>query len=87
MNTSTDCKGCSASVKVPQREIDRIVAELCQDKNVPLTDQNTYLSRMAICKKCEDLLYGTTCRHCGCFISVRARFAEKNCPGIPEKWQ
>lgn len=81
-----NCKGCRASVRIPQKEIDRIISEHFAGADVELADAATYSLRMAVCRICEDLVYGTTCRHCGCLVAVRAKIAGKECPAHSGKW-
>ncbi len=83
------CAGCERSValRVAPREVERIVADyLRAHPEVHLADAATRTRRLALCEECPDLLFGTTCRHCGCFVDVRARLAEKACPAVPERW-
>ncbi len=82
-----NCKGCRASVRIPQKEIDRIISEHFAGEDVALADDATYSLRMAVCQICEDLVYGTTCRHCGCLVAVRAKIAGKGCPAYSDKWE
>jgi len=74
------CKACAASVRIPPREVERILAEFLREHPQRLAEDETYTLRLASCRRCPDLLYGTTCRHCGCLVAVRARLAEKHCP-------
>lgn len=74
------CKGCRASVRLKPGEVDRIVAEYLLEHPGSLADETLYRSRLANCRACEDLQYGTTCRHCGCLVEVRARLLDKICP-------
>lgn len=80
------CKGCLASVRLAPGEVQRILAEYFDGRAVPQVDDAAYHARLAVCSSCPDLLYGTTCRHCGCLVAVRAKLAEKSCPATPSRW-
>lgn len=81
-----ECKACRISVRVSPAEVRRIISQYTQGQDVRLTDDTEADRRLAICADCPDLQYGTTCRHCGCLVPVRARLADKGCPGLPAKW-
>ena len=82
------CRGCSASVRLKSGEVERILAEYLASRAEPvaLTDERTYAHRLVVCRDCPDLLYGTTCRHCGCLVAVRAKLADKRCPAASPRW-
>jgi len=41
--------------------------------------------RMSICKACPEMLkFTTSCKKCGCFMNVKTRLAESECP--LQKW-
>ncbi len=35
--------------------------------------------RLEVCKKCEYLALGSTCKLCGCFVHLKARYAAASC--------
>ena len=74
------CRGCAASVRVSRREVERILSEYLRENPQQLADDATSAARLAACRACPNLDYGTTCRHCGCLVDVRARLAAKHCP-------
>lgn len=88
--SADDCKGCerSVSVRVPESEVERLLAaHLRANPLQSRADDEVYGQRVAICRACPDLKYaGTTCRHCGCLVAVRARVKEKSCPAVPARW-
>lgn len=86
MNRPTECKGCGVTVRIPPAEIERILAEYLRRNPGHVADDATYAARLAICAECADLEYGTTCRHCGCLVAVRAKLADKPCPAPIPKW-
>lgn len=88
MNAIDDgCKGCSASVRLAPGEVERILAGYFQGRPYAVVDDATYQHRLDACRGCPSLQYGTTCKHCGCLVAVRARLADKACPGMVSMWQ
>ena len=85
-----DCKGCERStlVNVPEREVERLLAVyLAAHPHERVADDRTYADRLAICRSCPDVQFsGTTCRHCGCLVAVRAKLADKACPAPTPRW-
>jgi hypothetical protein len=86
VSQGTDCKGCRGTVRLAQGEVQRLLAEYLRGSEAQVVDEETYARRMAVCGECEDLQYGTTCRHCGCLVAIRAKLADKACPGLPTRW-
>ncbi|MGC4033465.1 MAG: alpha-L-arabinofuranosidase C-terminal domain-containing protein [Tepidisphaeraceae bacterium] len=88
--TESECKGChrSAALHVPEREVQRLLADyLAGHPNERVTDDQTYATRLSECRVCPDVRYGgTTCRHCGCLVAVRAKLADKTCPAPAARW-
>ena len=74
------CKGCSASVRLKQSEVDRILADYLRENEAPLVSDVTYAGRLRVCRECSKLQYGTTCSHCGCLVQVMAKLRDKHCP-------
>lgn len=84
---SADCKGCSASVRLAAGEVERLVADYLRGvPDAALTDDNRAAARLAACRACPDLRYGTTCRHCGCLVEVRVRLSDKSCASVTPRW-
>lgn len=79
MSSANTCKGCQATVRVSQGELDRILAGLHLEQAAQVDDAE-YRRRLAECQACAALEYGTTCRFCGCLVQVRAKLEEKHCP-------
>jgi len=75
-----ECKGCSASVRLKQSEVERILADYLQENPAPLVSDVTYADRLRLCRDCSKLQYGTTCSHCGCLVQVMAKLKDKYCP-------
>lgn len=47
-------------------------------------EEDTYENRLKICKLCDSLINGM-CKHCGCFVEMRAAIRTNSCPY--KKWQ
>lgn len=47
------------------------------------TEASLYEERLGICKQCESLVNGM-CKHCGCFVEMRAAVQKNYCPY--KKW-
>jgi hypothetical protein len=74
------CKGCRESVEATPEAIRRFIDKIERSGRIPLSSAEDYERRLAACRRCEALQFGTTCRYCGCFVEVRARLAESGCP-------
>lgn len=74
------CKGCSASVRLSPEEIKKLFGETLRVRDVKTVSNEEYQRRLAICRSCESLQYGTTCIHCGCIVEIRAKLAASGCP-------
>ena len=79
MREST-CKGCSASVRLKQSEVDRILANYLHENPAPHVSDAIYADRLRVCRDCSQLQYGTTCSHCGCLVQVMAKLRDRQCP-------
>lgn len=58
-------------------------------KNLPdeeRTEESVYQNRLKACAGCSEYLNGM-CRHCGCFVALRAAVRRQSCPGIPKRWE
>jgi len=80
MAEGTGCRGCSASVHLPEIEVERVVAAYAQRHPYDVADDATYRHRLGECARCEHLRFGTTCGHSGALVRARARAASKDCP-------
>ena len=84
------CPGCerSSRLRLAPGEVDRILADYLRDRpDEPVADDTVVSARMAACGTCPDLQFGgTTCRHCGCLVAVRAKLARKDCPAPVSRW-
>ncbi|MGE5608238.1 MAG: DUF6171 family protein [Bacillota bacterium] len=86
MRDQAECKGCGVSVRLSDAEVQRILAEYFQGREIATVDDAEYERRLTICRACDQFEYGTTCRHCGCLVQVRAKLADQTCPHIPSQW-
>jgi hypothetical protein len=83
---SAGCPGCGISVGLASGELERIVAEYFRGDAPPLAAVDEAERRLALCDTCPDLLYGGTCRHCGCLVEVLSRLADRACPAPAPRW-
>jgi len=87
MSQTETCRGCVRIVNLAPGEVDRILAAVLRDEPAAsLADDATYQDRLVECSGCGDLRHGTTCRHCGCLVAVRAKIAGKYCPAPQPRW-
>ncbi len=90
MTAETDCIGCRRAerLRLAPGEVARLLsAYLAANPTAPLADDATATARLTVCRSCPALRHGgTTCRHCGCLVDIRARLSEKKCPAIPPRW-
>ena len=47
---------------------------------LPIVSDDQYESRMSECRKCANLTMEQRCSACGCFVTVKGRWAEQKCP-------
>lgn len=80
MRNTAECEGCALSVHMSEAEIEEIFGKTMGVKQVKTVSEDEYKRRMALCKGCDCLLYGTTCRHCGCIVQLKAKLAAAKCP-------
>jgi len=74
------CKGCRASVRLAPAPLRQLLDESLLAHPQPTADEPTVAARLAACRACPDLRYGTTCQHCGCLVEIRAHLAAGCCP-------
>lgn len=77
------CKGClikDADTKKQYQSMFDYIAGL--DEEIK-TNHQVYEVRLHICKGCESLINGM-CKHCGCFVEMRAAITKNSCPY--QKW-
>jgi hypothetical protein len=81
-----DCPGCGLSVRLSKGEIERILFEYYQGRTPALAAAEEAGRRLSICVSCQDLVYGSTCRHCGCLVELRTSLADASCPAPEPRW-
>ena len=86
----TLCPGCERSelLHLAPGEVERILTLYLRDRpGEPVADDVMVSARMEACRTCPDIQFGgTTCRHCGCLVAVRAKLAKKDCPAPVSRW-
>lgn len=80
MSGAAACKGCGVTIRVPEREVRRILDAYLAEHPQAVAADGEYARRLSCCRACPELLDGTTCRHCGCLVAVRAKLAAQECP-------
>lgn len=80
MEVQTNCKGCSGNVRMTSEEIKRKYVDPLKLNPGRVVGDEEYHRRLSICHNCPSLEYGTTCRHCGCLVQVKALLADSRCP-------
>ena len=78
------CKKCLIRDMADGEEIFRNLYEYIEslDEEIKASDK-VYQSRLACCMECDSLLSGM-CRHCGCYVELRAAVEKNACP--IKKW-
>lgn len=80
MTETKGCKGCTESVRLTEAEIETIFGRNMKVKAVKLVSEEIYAERMQTCSECPALQYGTTCKHCGCLVQIKAKLIASQCP-------
>lgn len=81
MRQMDNCKGCSKSVRASFDDIRANIKEYILMINPDdCVSDDIYQKRLNICNNCPDLYYDATCRYCGCFVQIRAKRKDRNCP-------
>ena len=86
MGQPQGCPGCGVSVRMKAGELERVIADYFRDHKPELASDEEAEERLALCGTCPDLQYGSTCRHCGCLVEVRARLKGYSCPSPAPRW-
>jgi hypothetical protein len=84
--TAKDCPGCGITVRLSKGELERLVEEYFQGEVPELASEALAEERLEACGACPDLRFGSTCRHCGCLVEVRARLSGYSCPAPLPRW-
>lgn len=82
-NTCKKCLLYESGENVTYEEIMKYISTLDTDT---LVNDDVLNKRLSECKKCDNLLSGM-CIKCGCYVEVRARLIDSNCPNYNNrKW-
>lgn len=81
MNNCKRCLLLEAGEKVTYKEIQNYVNSL--DKS-DLVSESVYQKRITNCINCDFLISGM-CLKCGCYVEVRARLKNQDCPNENNK--
>jgi Rieske Fe-S protein len=84
MDERRNCKRCLIREMADGEEIFRNLYEYIEnlDEEVKASAE-VYDERLSLCKQCDSLLSGM-CRHCGCYVEMRAVIDKNYCP--VKKW-
>lgn len=81
-----ECKKCLLLEAGERVTYDEIIAYLNTINDSEKVDDKAFNMRIAFCKECDQLISGM-CRKCGCYIEIRARLKNTNCPNYDDrKW-
>jgi hypothetical protein len=61
------------------RLTDEHIAEIIGNITEETAEDEEYARRLAICDTCDNLLYKTTCRYCGCLVKFKAKLKSGKC--------
>lgn len=83
---SINCKRCSMEELLSAEEIKARIPEYLETLDEDArTDAGEYADRLELCSECEGLVFGVTCKYCGCFVQMRALNKNRSCPNPSEK--
>ncbi|MBE6024606.1 MAG: hypothetical protein E7231_15745 [Cellulosilyticum sp.] len=77
------CKGCLIREIDSQKEYQNMFDYIERLNEEIKTNHQVYEIRLRICKECYSLMNGM-CKHCGCFVEMRAAITTNSCPN--KKW-
>lgn len=81
------CKRCSMEELLSFEEIKAKIPEFLttvdEDSRVSVEE---YAFRLNLCFECEGLVFGVTCKYCGCFVQIRALNKLRHCPSPINKF-
>jgi len=79
-STIGGCKGCTETVRRTPQEVEEWMRRRMSGPEWPAVPEQEYERRLAECRTCPSLVYGTTCKICGCLVQVRAKLPDARCP-------
>ena len=74
-----ECKRCLIRDLDEKAEFENMFTYIAQLDEEIKTDPLTYETRLSTCKTCLSLVNGM-CKHCGCFVEMRAAIITNCCP-------
>jgi len=74
-----ECKRCLIRDLDERVEFENMFTYIAQLDEEIKTDTLIYEKRLKTCKTCESLVNGM-CKHCGCFVEMRAAIITNHCP-------
>ncbi|MBQ9123874.1 MAG: hypothetical protein IJY10_10360 [Lachnospiraceae bacterium] len=78
------CKKCLIKDMADGEEMFRNLYEYIENLDEEMkASEELYQERLSCCKECDSLLSGM-CRHCGCYVEMRAVVKKNYCP--VKKW-
>lgn len=78
-----ECKGCLVRDLDEKAEFENMFTYIAQLDEEIKADAVSYEQRLNNCKTCSSLINGM-CKHCGCFVEMRAAITTNKCPN--KKW-
>ena len=76
-----ECKRCGiediALFELAQAQMPEYIKAVGEDMRV---SDEEYKTRLEFCFRCDGLAGGVICKHCGCFVQMRALKKNSRCP-------
>ena len=81
-----ECKRCLLLESSREDIFAAIKEHLSRIPEESKADKELYERRLELCRGCDNLVSGT-CIKCGCYVELRAAFANQRCPDVrAKKW-
>ena len=77
------CKRCLGKMTLAEDAYDNMIAYIKGIDEQIKTNEQVYEIRLFTCRSCKSLINGM-CKHCGCFVEMRAAITKNKCPR--NKW-
>lgn len=77
------CKRCLGNMTLAEDAYDNMLAYIERIDERIKTNEQVYQIRLLTCRRCCSLINGM-CKHCGCFVEMRAAITKNHCPA--KKW-
>ncbi len=79
-SAANECRSCLEPLRLSEEEMRQVFGSTLRVRDVKLADPETCRARLEACASCPALQAGTTCLHCGCVVSVKAKLLNAKCP-------